>query len=202
MELNDPPLWENLLLENPWPLALTLVAIAMGLLWHGINRDDKRARRLSPVAAIAALAVWAAATFVTTGRETLIERAEQLVDATEPPRDVATLAALFDPQARVLGANGDLWLQSGDRVAAELARACDLFSVQGHWLRMQGADMPSKDRGRTLMVISTSLDGEFPRPVRTEWLITWKPGPNGQWLVWTVQWLDLQGHDPPQGIVW
>jgi len=203
MQLNEPPLWENLLLENPWPLALTLVVVAMGLLWHGVTRDDKRARRLSPVAALAAVAIWTAATFTTTTRETLIDRTEQLVRATQPPRDVATLTALFDPQARVLGASGDLWMQSGDKVAAELARSCDTFDVQGHWLRMQGADMTGPDRGRSLFVINTSLGGTFAgRPVRTEWLVTWKQASDGQWRVLTVQWLDLQGSDPPPGIVW
>jgi hypothetical protein len=203
MELNEPPLWENLLLENPWPLALTLVVVAMGLLWHGITRDDKRARRLSPVAAVAAVAIWTTATFTTTTREILIDRTEQLVRATQPPRDVATLTALFDPQARVLGARGDLWMRSGDKVARELARSCDLFDVRGHWLRMRGAEVTGPDRGRTRFVVNTSLGGAFAgRPVRTQWLLTWKQASDGQWYISTVQWLDLQGGDPPQGIVW
>ena len=84
MPIADPPLLQSLLLEGPWPLVLTLVGTAAVLRLLAARRRQRRLDVAALIALLLALGVYLLASIVTTNREQLLERTEQLVMATAP----------------------------------------------------------------------------------------------------------------------
>lgn len=212
MQLAPAPFWEQLLLENPWPLCLTLAAVAGLLWWHGRRISERRVLRTAVAAGVAAVLCWVPAALITTPREELVERTRRLVHATSP-LDEATLRELIAPDARLYGAgrSGESWVESDHpgTLVRELSAAVQRWQIDGHWVlsvesEVSGSEASGARRGRTLMRVRTMVSGEWGnRPVSTRWLLTWTKddhSPRPQWQVREVQWLELQGQPPMSGI--
>lgn len=201
MQFADPPFLESILFESPWVTTAVLLIAGFALFWHGARIDDKRFRRAALGAVILAAIVCLTAFLVTTPRQALRDQAGDLVHATAP-FDGTRFGNLIDPDAGVIGPDGSIWLQGGSAISLALQRAIERYGVIKHFVRVRGVDVDGP-RGRSHVVVRTFLAGEYSgRPVRTEWLMTWTRTTDGQWRMATIQWLDLNGQEPPKGIIW
>ena len=175
---------------------------AIVLLWHGVRRDDRRARRIAPIMLLFAAALWLMSWLVTTPTETVTDQTRQLVHLAVSPYDATKVAALIDAEAGVLAADGGLVEVSREPIVEALGRAVETYHVDRHWVTVREAKVDGP-RATTEFVVRTWLGGEYGgRPVRTEWRLVWKRTPADQWRIHSVQWLELNGQDPPRGIIW
>lgn len=182
-------------------LIAVMVIMAAALFWHGTQRDDKKARRAAFVAAALAVLIWLISFLVTTPRETLMQQSSEVVHATSPFSQ-AKLDELLDMNAGVIGADGALWLQGRDVISMTLERAIEQYRVENNFVSVRGVEVNGQ-RGRSHLVVRSMLGGEYGgRPVRTEWLLVWAGNDKGEWRVQSIQWLELNGQEPPRGIVW
>lgn len=191
--MND---WQWLLFENPAPLSIAFAVAALLLMWHGLRRKDRKARRIAPLLVIAAIGVWCSALSVTTPREVLTERAESLIHLTAPLTP-AGLVGYFHPSARLLGPNGEVWLPEGSLNAERLSANIKYWHLQDHWIKSVETQMLKGNRAVTVVRLRTTLSNEWgQRPAHTDWQITWRQQPDGTWVVEEVVWLKLNGKSP------
>ncbi len=183
-------------------LTVTLVAAAVVLFWHGVRRDDRRARRVAPIMLLLAMGLWLMSWEVTTPAETVTDQTRQLVNLASSPYDASKVAALFDAEAGVLAADGGLVEVTREPIVDALGRAVKTYHVERHWVTVHEVEVDGP-RAATRFVVRTWLGGEYGgRPVRTEWQLIWKRTLDDQWRIHSVQWLELNGQDPPRGIIW
>ncbi len=199
MDLADPPMFERFLLENPWPLTVGLVAVALALLTLASRRRQKGLLGGAVVATLLAGGVLALSHFVTTDREVITDRSRQLLDATAP-FNADKLRALLDDDATVSCAER-IWVPAGQVVAAAEGR---LSRRQvAHAVRSIEAEADDAGRGRTALRVVTTFDagasGGEQRSV-TEWVFVWRrDGVAGPWKVVDLQLVKWNGQDPPCG---
>lgn len=201
MNLTPPPLWQEWLFENPWPLVIVLIVLAVVLRLMATRSRRPRGYRFNYAALgalLAALGVYLLTVFVETDRERLVDRTRQLVAATAP-LDTAAIDALIARGAVVTGPAGETWVLYDD-IRPELERAVGRHGIARHALRSLAADVVSSVRGRSLLSLSTTTD-DLGLPIRTQWLITWRKEGDGTWRVIELQWLEFQGQ-PPRNLMW
>jgi len=201
MDMTDTPFLETLLFERSWPLVATLAIGALALLWHGRARGDRRALRFAPVLSVAALLAWGLSTYVTTDREVLKGLTEKLVAATAPMDEMALLRML-EPEVIVYNLDGKVIAKDAERIGERLGQTLRIYSVSDHYVYRLDAKMLAADKGQTTFVVRSTLGSEFgDRPVRTEWLVVWAHNPDGHWRARSIQWLSLDGQDPPSALI-
>ena len=200
MPLAQPPLLENLLFEQPWPLVVAMVAVAAGC-WVVASRRQKRGRlRLIALGIIVlAGAVVAMAQLVTTDREYLLDATAELVAATQSPTNSQVLDQLIAADAVVTGPAGEVWLEYA-QLRSELQSVVDRHQIQEQRIRSVGAEVTSKTAGRSVFDLRTNIGKETFIPIRSVWALRWVRDDAGQWRIKEIQWLQFQGHTPTQGL--
>jgi hypothetical protein len=200
--LPPAPLWERLILENPWPTAgvLAILAIAtMGIMSRTKADGDRRFAGL-PLRTIIALAlailggiVLAVGTAITTDREALRAGTARLVDVTARS-DTAALERMLSEDVRLRLPAG---LPGGGRNGASVPRETILTMVE-QYLGPQGRYPLREHR---IAEIQATLDG--PRVARAQvrirvvpeatalpytswWRIDWRKDGEGEAAVWRV----------------
>jgi Domain of unknown function (DUF4440) len=184
MNLTEPPFFEHLLFENPWPAVIALGAVGVALLSIGSRRGQKKAVAAGAVALALAVGAYISGRVVTTDRETLIAQTEKLVEAATDG-DVPTLRAMLEPRATVTDAAGVVcWDFKGilDRLESLRVR------VGSQQFKSLEAEAQQGRFGRTYLVLRTTA-GQSDQYLITHWLITWAKSPDGTWQVKNAQWL-------------
>jgi hypothetical protein len=197
------PLWERLILENPWPTAgvLAVLAVAALVLLSRVE-GGRRVVGVPVPTAVAALLVLAGCIVlavgmaVTTDREELRAGTQRLVDATAA-RDLETLDRLLASEARL-----HLPLRSQGLPGPVVPREQIMTLVE----EVLGRRYPLKEH-RT-MEVQAALDG--PRIARTQvrvrvvpeawqiphtswWRVDWRREEHGGWRVIGIEPLDIPG---------
>lgn len=180
---------EEMLLENPWPVVIGLVAVSAVLRTISKRQGQPRLTRASWIALVLGLGVYAAATLVNTDRETLIERTELLVAATSPA-DEAALKGLIADRAVLMGPGGDVW---DDLSAAFVVRELREHQVQDNAVRAVDASTTRPGLGVSTMDVSSRLGGY---PMRSQWEVQWQKDPQGRWRITAMKWLSFNQQDP------
>lgn len=200
MPLAQPPILENLLFEQPWPLAVVVLAVAAGC-WVVASRRRRRGKlRLVAVSfVLLAVALLVMAHFVTTAREHLLSATAQLVAATESPTDGKVLDQLIAPDAVVTGPGGEVWLEYA-QLRSELKSAVDRHQIHEQRIRSVGAEVTSDTAGRSVFDLRTNVGKETFIPIRTVWALHWARDDAGEWRIKQIQWLQFQGHAPSRGL--
>lgn len=189
MDIPSPPLWQNLLFEQPWPLAMVLLVIAVVLRMAGRSRGS-RPLRWSAVAAVAIGAgVVGLAFAVDTGREAVRRLTLDLVDATAP-LDAARVSQLLAEDVRVTGPGGGVVL-AGDEVHARLKAIDDDFAIKAHRVR----DVKAWAKGTEGLAGLALYTEVSVTPTLTRWRLEWEKT-GGAWRVTEVRWLSLNGSTP------
>lgn len=193
MPIDDPPILEHFLLEQPWPMVGLLLIVAVAVVV--INRASlTRKAILSAVACLLlAMIVYLVAKAVVTERESLINAAAELAQQVETGqadairKSLDEQAVITDPAGRVLVAS-NLILSIIEKKQAE-------YDFGSHTIADARAAINSVGSGKTyLRVRSTMGQGGTES---TEWLIDWRRDKDGRWRVRELRWLKWRGLDPP-----
>lgn len=198
MNLAPSPLWQEWLFENPWPLVIVLIAVAVVVRLVATRRKQPRVNFAAAGALLLAVGVYLLTMFVATDRERLVDRTKELVEATAP-LDSAAMDGLIARGAIVSGPDGAAWVEY-DSIRSELEAVVGRYGGFDHAIRGLGAEVTSAVRGRSLLSLSTTAES-IGMPIRTQWLITWRKESDGQWRVIEISWLEFQGR-PPRNLMW
>lgn len=191
---------QYMLLENPWPVAGTLLALAVVLFLRAGRAGDRKAMAAFPVALGLAGAVVVVAWLVVTRAEEVRKQTADLIKWTVQPVQ-GDGDEYFDPNVALIGPQSEMWLQ-GDDFLDELNRAVRKWNIRSNSLWGVEVEMIRPDLARVVMHVRTVLSGEWgERPVHTDWRLTLRrDAAGGEWRVQQVEWLKLSGQEPNFGI--
>lgn len=195
----DPPIFEHLLLENPWPLVAALGAVGVVLLILANRRRQSRLFHAAIVALMLAVGAFLLASYVTTQREELAGRTRRLVELTAPLQ-VPALEAMFAPNAVLSDGNGNVCLRA-EGIFRDLEAALGRYPIADQSIRQVDAEVLRPGFGATEFDLSTSLRSEYGQSaIRTVWRVDWRRGGDGQWQITDIRWLKFQGKAPRCGM--
>ena len=190
---------QHFLLEQPWPVALTLLIVAAILFSVGAQRRQGKWQLAALGVAALAGGVVALAWAVTTDRQRVIAATDELLAATEGELDTAALDRLLAPDVVLTGPGGQVWLES-EAIGAALRRAAERYGPVSHSVRQR--QVGARDgRGRVELELRTELAGGVGGgagggvPVRSSWTLVWLETPGG-WVVDQIEWRELQQRTP------
>jgi hypothetical protein len=198
MNVAPPPTLQYLLFEQPLPLVIALIAVAVVLRLLARRRPDRRLDRGALIAILAAIAVFVTAGAVTTDHERILQNTRQLVLATAP-LDLQTVDQYIEPHATLSGPDGSTWMHY-QQIRQRLPSVLQRFAVTGQRLRQTAAELHSPTWAVSVAEVSTYLDEATGLPVRTVWALTWQKDTDEQWRVNNVRWIEFQDQPPQQGI--
>lgn len=188
MHLAASPLLQNLVFEDPWPLALTFIVIGAVVAFIAIQRADKRLLRFAGLALLLAAAVFLLAGLVTTTHEQVIAATEELVDYTAPLQ-LSAFRSMVDAKVVVtIGEAGEASPITGDEVFERLEKTVESQVIAAQTIISIDAQVPGDDDAITAFDLRTDLPagGRF----MTRWRLTWRRQGDGNWRVTAVQWLE------------
>ena len=197
MMLDQPPLYHRLLLEQPLALVCGLLAVGLILLMHGLRSSAGRTVIVGASLIVLSAGVWVLAASVTTERERLVEQTIELVERARPEH-LNRFQELFIAGAVLVGPDDSTWLQF-EQIFIQLEAALKKHRLRKQIVREIHAGVDANGVGRSIFTVHTTTQ-TYEQPVRTQWRITWKMAPDGQWKVARVQWLKFQGRQPIFGI--
>jgi len=198
--VSPPPLWQSLLLEQPWPAVIALIAVAAVVHLAARQRTGWAWRAAAPAVLLLAGGVWLLAHLVPTDREALLARTEALVHATAP-LDTGTLDAILAPSVVLSGPRGDPWFDRTDLVD-RLENARGRLSGFEHAIRGLGAEADDAGRGISVLDLRTRVPASGNLAVASKWTLYWRKDDAGRWRVTEIQWHELLGRDPELGGWW
>ena len=199
MTFQEPPLLQQILLEEPWA-AIGVLAI-LGLVLLILARHQQKRRRFwCGVAALAlALCVWAVSEAVTTDRERLLRQTRLLLKATSP-LDLLGVRSLLEPDAVLLGPDRTPWFDH-DGLLARLDSAVRHYQVLEHVNVEIDARTHKHGLGRTEVKLRTRIDSPH-MEVPTRWTIRWRLRSDGRWRIMEMQfWEYMLGQKPTRGLL-
>ena len=190
MTLASSPILQNLLLEDPWPLGLTLIVITCVLLFLSSLRGDKKILRFAGITALLAVALFVISSMVETTREHIIARTEKLISRTAP-LDIAAFKAMVSPRVIVtVGDDASAPTLTGEEVFSRLEKSVQSYPIKEQSIIEIDAELRPSDFA--ICQFDVRSDGQGGR-VMTRWLLTWQKQTDGAWQVTAVQWLDCPG---------
>ena len=193
-ELPAPPIFERLLFENPWLLAVILgvVGIAAGFTLFRAGRT-----RAGGIAALAMLALAGLAAFVSntveTAREQLSAQTRELVRAAAEG-DVPAARSLLAENARITGGFAIIQSVSGrDRVLQLIERDLKRYAgVNDHRVLEVRAHRDGPNLGRTHVRVRVEGNGYMNF---SWWRLDWRDPGDGTWRAINIEPLWIQGLD-------
>ncbi|MBX3405281.1 MAG: hypothetical protein KF869_00850 [Phycisphaeraceae bacterium] len=191
--LPAPPRLAHSLFENPWPLAIFLLVVAVLLLFIGNSRGRAREGALLAglFAAIAGACI-AVSFLVTTERERLRVEMHRLIAATATA-DTEALAPMLasDVALNVLGRQ---FPEDKDGILGLVRRFMGSeVRVREHALNEVSAYVDGHGTGQTLGRVRVSADVAGMSDVgnRSWWRVTWRKGADGRWTAVNIEGLQI-----------
>ena len=183
--LPPAPIWERLLLENPWPLAIILAAGAIVAFVSMRHRAPPRHTAAAVAGlALAAVGVLVLASLVETAREQMRHQTFELISAAARA-SVTDTGTLLAPDATLFPPGGGAALDRDDiltRVERDLGGAWRLRE----WAVLECEASVSGDTGRTqVKVRATPEAAGFPNI--SWWRLGWRRDPPGPWRVISIE---------------
>jgi hypothetical protein len=195
MPIADPPLAPHLLFESPWPIVAVLVVVAVGLGIAGTRRANGRLQLAGAALVVLACGAWLLAWAVTTDREAVMARTEQLVQATAPLA-MGEVRRLVAEDAIITGPNGEVWYD-WSVAQDQLQRTLTTWPVTDQTIRGLAVEVQG-DAARSALDLRTTLEAAG-LPMPSTWLLTWRRTSDGGWQATEIRWLTLQGEEPRKG---
>ncbi len=193
---------QRFVFEQPWPLAIALAIVSAAVNVAGQRKRSKAMRRGSMAVAVVAGAVLALGYTLETGNEAVERHTHGLIDATAP-LDLAAFQDLLADDARLLGADGDIWI-TGDEIVARLDnRVADLELDQ----RITGLTVqpvpgqPGQRRAELDLRTKTVNTGGL--PLLTSWSLLWQRDADDPrvWRLLDARWLRFNQNPPTRDMI-
>lgn len=196
----DEALWQRLLLENPWPLAIAMFAAAILLILLGGRSGNVRQQKLSIAPLAIGVSIIVAAHFVETTGEQVRRRTHAMVEAAiqmasiNPPADASALANLLadDAVMHILGEPTNIGKPA---MLTMVNAAVRLYRVTGFNVQDLQSHVETADTAYSYLHVLTHGDTTFgSRPLLSSWVFTWRKEQDGVWRAVVVNWQTYNGN--------
>lgn len=196
-----PQAWyTHLLLENPWPLAVSLLTAALIVLAIGVTRGQSAKRWAVPsaICTIAAVAIMALAHTVATPVEQMTNATRILIDsavAGDADRIRPLLADDFDVSVENKSTR---W--GADGVLARIPSIPQL--IRSNHVRNISAAIVEADRIGVSVFDQTTTPAITGQPTPNRWRCIWTRAPDGAWKLAQLRWETWGfGQTPPADVL-
>jgi len=193
----DPPLFSSMLFEQPLPLIVVCLVIAMGLTVAAMRRRKPALLAAGGVMFGLAALVSVLGVAVQTDRETLIDETRALITSATP-LDAAALKQVIDPSATVRGPDGRVYVGAGD-ILPELEKIDGRFGDLDHRITDLAAQAFANGEGVTQFDLRTRWND---RPLLTRWRVGWRKDAAGDFKITRIDWLEHPLGVRPRDEAW
>ncbi|MAE62568.1 MAG: hypothetical protein CMJ49_14570 [Planctomycetaceae bacterium] len=191
----DPPFIPHLLLENPWPLAIILIALGIALGLSALRNERPRLLIAGGAIALFGIVILVTATLIDTPREIMHRRTKQLVAAALPNAAIPEIKALLTDDMRLTSTDGTVNL-TRDQVLTNIQDATQDYNVVSHNVTKIKTESTAPDRGRSYASIFVQVEftsGTF--PARVGIVMEWEKQPDGVWRVDQIPWVKVERNE-------
>jgi hypothetical protein len=191
----DVGLFTRYVLENPYPLGVGLLVIAIILGWLGL-RDGRSDRMIAAVAGLVlAAAVLVAGLVVVTSGEHGRRLTRRLVE-TALSKDLVGAANLLSDNARLqFGATTNM-SQDRDFIVSALSRFANRYSIEDNRITMLDGYSESRDAAEVHLACWTEATGYgFYTP--SQWVLRVERQDDGTWKVARITCISINAEPPP-----
>jgi ketosteroid isomerase-like protein len=172
----QPPLLEHLTLENPWPLAGALAAVAVAVFLVMGRRGNRRGQMFALIPLLPAVGVIVVAQVIETEREAMAAGTRAAIAAVTEPFNEAALSGDFTDAAQLVV--GDYNLQREGMLT--LARlTLQKTPITGTWVTRLDAREVTPNTGQVALVVLAQIKDAG--AVKMRWLLDWRRGEDGRW---------------------
>ena len=194
----DPPhvgLVTRYIFENPFPLGVGLVLLAVILAWLGM-RDGRADRvRVASVPLLLGAAVLIAGFAVVTAGEHARSVTRKLV-AAAVANDLTGAARLVAPDATVhFGSTRNIGLDR-NAIFDGLARLADTYAIQDNTITMLRGYTQSRDAATVHLACWTSA-GDYGGYTPSQWVLQVERQDDGTWQASRITCISVSGQAPP-----
>lgn len=193
MEIPQSSLLTRYVLENPWPAAIVLLAAAGIVGWMGFREGLVNRQRAAFVLALAAIAVAAIGTLITTSGERAKHLTRELVERTVS-RDIVAAAALLSDDAVIAFGSPQNPGYGVEYINELLDRSLNHDIESNSITTLRGAT-ESNDAGIAQLACATTVGG-FPYPNVSQWLIRVTRQSDGAWKVSHITCVSVNNQTP------
>ncbi len=197
----DPPhvgLLTRYVLENPWPLGLGLLLIAIVAGFTGLREGLAGRIRLAGLIALAGAAVLAIGAAVTTSGEHARRITRELVDAAVQG-DVAGAISLFTEQATYsVGSPRNPGL-GRDFIESELSRLNGRYRIDANTITMLRSYSESSNLAEVHLACWTTVGGST---TPSQWVLRIQRQPDDAWKIVRLTCISIGSRTPPSPGAW
>jgi ketosteroid isomerase-like protein len=195
-----PPvgLFTRYVLENPYPLGLLMLALAVGFAWSALRSQRPQGFRVAGVLAAIGAAVLVIGALVVTAGERARRVTLAVVDAAVAG-DVARAGSYFADDARLsFGSPNNPSLPRRD-IQSRLDQLDGKWRIRSNQITRLRAYTESSDRAVVHLACRTTLERDF-GPMPTSWVLRVERQDDGTWKITHVTWISLAGRSPASDI--
>jgi ketosteroid isomerase-like protein len=197
MYMPQPPqvgLLTRYVLENPYPLGLLLLALAVGFAWTGLRSGHRQRLPIAGILAAVGVAVLLTGALVVTSGERARRVTLALVDAAVAA-DVSGAAAMFADDATLsLGSPANPAFPRDD-IERRIENLDGKYRIEFNQVTMLQSYTEARDRATVHLGCRTTLRRGF-GPTPTRWVLRIERQADGTWKVARVTWISIAGHSP------
>ena len=191
-----PPvgLFTRYVLENPYPLGLVLLAIAVALAASGLRQGRVDRLRWSLLPLALAAGVLLAGLLVATSAERAKVATRRLVDAVVGEDLVGVMNCFADDALLHLGATTNIGMDV-DAIRDGVSRFAGRFDVESNRISMLDGYTESSTRATVHLALWTDAGGYGPTP--SQWVIAVERQDDGAWKIADLTFISVAGRAPP-----
>lgn len=184
------------LLDNPWPVALALLALAGILGFTGLHRDNRRLARIAAVPAIIAGLLIAGSMAVTTPAEHALQVVRTLVKAAEDA-DVEAARIQFADSAVMSLVSPDNPGEPIDVIRQRLELLRSRYRIASASLTRRDARSDSWQQATVHFSVVTDLESGYGYAIPTSWIARVERRPDGSWRISHLTWTRVNLNQAP-----
>ncbi len=185
-------------LENPYPLALVLLALAGGLAWTAVRNERRDRLRAGGALAILGVAVLLLGAVVVTSGEHARRITRALVEAAVAA-DVSAAMQLFADEATLSFGRATNPGYATDEIHWRLERLDDQWRIESNRITMLRSYSESSDAATVHLACLTMLTRGY-GATPTQWVLRIQRQPGGGWKIAHVTWVSINRHPPSRDL--
>jgi len=194
----DPPdvgLFTRFVLENPWPVGIALLVIAVLVVWRSLYEGQWRRVAVGLGLGLLGLIVIAIGWFVVTASEHGKQVTREFVEAVVA-EDLVGADALLVPNTIVhLGSTRNIG-HDLDRIRDGLSMLADRYSISSNSITHLRGYTESGDRATIHLACWTEVQAGY-APTPSQWVLVIERQPDGTWKITRITCLTIATRPPP-----
>jgi len=187
-------------LENPWPLGLTLLIIAAIVMFLGLREGLTQRTRVAFFVGVVGAAIIAAGMLTTTAGEHSLRVTRALVDAVVS-KDMVGGIALFSEEATMnvgspFNPGRDLTF-----IEQQFSALASRYTIESNTITTLRGVTISGDEAEARLACLTTIEGS-PYSHASQWIVRVRRSGDGAWRIEKITCVSINGNTPPLERMW